>query len=299
MDEYSIARTLPSFEDYLNEIIGISNESPLEIGYQYKVIMNLLENILPDDYQIVDTSKNKDTDIHTRKYYTFTNTEENDYPSPDIIIAKNYVHKNINAPEPTIYASIEAKRLTENEMFKKNIDDYSVHLIYELSIYLCANENNNRVIATNCRRWQFFKRTESFDVYFVKFFAKVYKYFGFRRKENVISLLESIESESKIKKMLDEKIKTNKNASDNEKAYAYKMALDEIARKQIESCCVNTIDVISNSEEAIKVEDFTEIIEPDEYVKELIGLKPQTRIKTPEEWIKLIDYIPAFIYGEV
>ena len=71
-------------------------------------------------------------------------------------------------------------------------------------------------------------------------------------------------------------------------------ALEEHTRKIVESCLCNTIDVLPNSG-IVTEEQYTESIELDDYVKDLIGLNTQTVIKTPKEWYELIEYIPQFV----
>lgn len=125
-----------------------------------------LEKVFPD-YEIPYTSNNsepKGNSTHNRYYYTLENRT-----APDLLVAKNYIYENLNT-KPVIYAALEVKQQASTEMFNKEIKKYSIHLIQKLATYLCVN---NKVILTNCRRWQFFDRTN--NVFLVKNILKTFR----------------------------------------------------------------------------------------------------------------------------
>lgn len=164
-----------SFEPYLRKIIEVTKCNPLEINYQLEIIKPLLERLLPE-YQVPDTSNNSEptgaNPKHNRYYYTLKNRT-----APDLLIAKNYTYVNRNSV-PNIYAAIEIKRQSSDEMFNRELvheepsKEYSIHLVNELATYMCVND---KAIATNCRRWQFFNKSISkiFDVSFLKEYLSV------------------------------------------------------------------------------------------------------------------------------
>lgn len=240
----------PSFEDYLKKVIRISEDNPREINYQLEIVKPLLEKLL-SGHQIPDTSQNSnDTARHTREHYTLPG-----HTAPDLLIAKEYQYDNNSdeAPKTEIIAAIEIKTPYSDEMTGDDLNNYKIHLLYELALYIYKD---SQVIATNCRRWQFFRKAnnESFD-------------------ESVPPILE--------------RYNKNKNKKPDNSDF------QELI-KQLKPCHVKTIDVLPNKG-VIKAEDYCTAEEPDEFTKNLICLQAQRFIKPPKAWYELIEYIPKFI----
>ena len=245
MEKIIIANDIPSFEEYLNRVIEISEVSPNELCYQFEVVKPLLERALPD-YQIVDTSDNSDTQLHTREYYTLPNKQ---YTSPDLVIARNYKYENLE-DKPDIYAVVEVKEQSAKEMFNKEIAQYYKHLIYEIALYLYVVK---KVIATNCRRWQFFEtgddqKTADFT-WFTEFFLECKQYMEKTDEPNIMKkrrkdLFDQIVGNAQIKELLNKKSKGIHEIPDEKAKYdEYIRVIYEILKEQLDGFCVKTIDV--------------------------------------------------------
>ncbi len=296
-----IANNYPSFEWYLNKIIKISEESPKEINYQLEIIKPLLEEILPQ-YQVVDTSGNSaDTTKHTRKAYTLES-----HAAPDLLIAKNYKYDNKKKEPPEIHAVVEVKEQSSTEMFNRDIDGYSDHLIYEVGLYLSMSEDR-RVIATNCRRWHFFERTEEYDSGFMNFFLSHKKYLidyentknkeKWKESSNPENLVNEIENNKRIRELLLFENSILSQKSDvYEKYEVYCKALYDTARQNVKSCSKRIIDVLPNIG-SVKTEQYNRDVEVEVILEDLLGMKRDrhTIIEAPSEWFELVDYIKAFV----
>lgn len=285
------------FEPYLRKIIEVAKCNPLEINYQLEIIKPLLEVIL-SEYQIPDTSNNSEPkdrgreSKHNRYYYTLKNGT-----APDLLIAKNYKYDNRN-DKPDIFAAVEVKHQSSAEMFNREFNEYAIHLVNELATYMCVN---NKAIATNCRRWQFFDRTnsEEFDEEFLKAYLSIvdllWPISSKKFKDNTDYFILELQKKIEGYKQLAEKCNGISVVKKDEQWYATCVAaLEEHTREIVKSCLCNTIDVLPNSR-IVTEEQYTESIELDDYVKDLIGLNTQTVIKTPKEWYELIEYIPKFV----
>lgn len=214
-----------------------------------------------------------------------------------MLIAKNYKYDNRN-DKPDIFAVVEVKHQSSAEMFNREFDGYSIHLVNELATYMCVN---NKAIATNCRRWQFFDRTKSekFDEEFLKAYLSIVDLLwpidSKRFKDNTDYFILELQKKIEGYNQLAEKCNRIRVVKKDEQWYAACVdLLKKHTREIVKSCLCKTIDVLPNSR-IVTEEQYTESIELDDYVKDLIGLNTQTVIKTPKEWYELIEYIPQFV----
>lgn len=147
----SLYMDIQTYRELLQQII---EESPNERVYQLKLIQPFLEEIFKEKrctnaVQIVDTSWTRNSEFHTREFYTYLNSKKVG-TSPDIIIAQNYKYKNIKI-KPSIYVDIDVKTPTNNDM-----PDYNnyIHSCEQIARYLQKVDN---VILTNCWKWYFYE----------------------------------------------------------------------------------------------------------------------------------------------
>lgn len=150
-----------TLENYRARIQAITEESPVEMVYQTRVIQPLLECVYPG-YQIVDVSWTSKTDIHTKKYYTFPADEDKtiEGTSPDIIIATGYKHANQNTEPPCIKIAVEVKCPASKEVEGKDTLEFKMHPIDEIARYIQVID---KVILTNCNKWFFYACTGKKD----------------------------------------------------------------------------------------------------------------------------------------
>lgn len=118
-----------------------------EINFQNRIILPLLESIFiyNNEIDIVDISTqfiNKESKVHTRKYYA------NEY-TPDLLIAKKWNYNNTDKPKDDYIAVIEIKSPKLNPLIKQNN-----HTDSEVQSYL---RNKNKVILTDCFKWVFYE----------------------------------------------------------------------------------------------------------------------------------------------
>lgn len=296
-----IAFNIP-FEPYLKKIIEVAKCNPLEINYQLEIIKPFLEKVLPK-YQVPDTSNNSEPkDIgkskHNRYYYTLKNGT-----APDLLIAKNYRYANKN-DKPDIFATVEVKHQSSAEMFNRELvheksnKEYAIHLVNEIATYMCVND---KAIATNCRRWQFFNKANSkvFDVTFIKeYLSIVYLLWPINSKkfkESSDYYINELWRVIEENEQLSNKCLVNSIKEKTVQWYdACVSALEKCVREMVYSCLCKTIDVLPNFG-VITETQYIETVETDDFVKDLIGLCTQEIINTPAEWYNLIEYIPQFI----
>ena len=276
----TLAKDNISFEMYLNKLLEISSCNPFEINYQLELIKPFLESVLCN-YQVVDTSRNSErkskNPVHDRYSYTLKNAA-----APDLIIAENFDYYK-RTKKLKIYAAIEVKDQASNEMLdrvlyseKEGTKLYKIHIVNEISGYLCVND---KAIATNCRRWQFFdgsKIKESERVYLKEYldltkniFLESSGYFDKNKKAVIEEYFKIINNNEALKKC-------NFCDSDkkSEKTYFESIGKFELkTRKIINKCIVNTIDVLDN--------------------KGTISLDKYQY--TPKEWDELIGYLNEFL----
>lgn len=262
------------FEPYLRKIIEVAKCNPLEINYQLEIIKPLLEVIL-SEYQIPDTSNNSEPkdrgreSKHNRYYYTLKNGT-----ATDLLIAKNYKYDNRN-DKPDIFAAVEVKHQSSAEMFNREFNEYAIHLVNELATYMCVN---NKAIATNCRRWQFFDRTnsEEFDEEFLKAYLSIvdllWPISSKKFKDNTDYYIDKLWSEIKENEQLANKCHKIGIKEKSEHWYGKCVSeLEKCVRDMVNSCLCKTIDVLPNSG-VITETQYSETVELDDFVKDLIGL---------------------------
>ncbi len=276
----TLAKDNISFEMYLNKLLEISSCNPFEINYQLELIKPLLESVLCK-YQVVDTSRNSErkskNPVHDRYSYTLK-----DAAAPDLIIAENFDYYK-KTMELKIHAAIEVKDQASSEMLgralyseKKGMRLYKIHIVNEISGYLCVNE---KAIATNCRRWQFFdnSKIKKSEKEYLKEYLNLSKHIylessGYYRKnkkaviEEYFNIINSNEALKKCN-FCDSDKKTEKTYFDSIEKFELK------TRKIINKCIVNTIDVLDN--------------------KGTISLDKYQH--TPKEWDELIGYLQIFL----
>ena len=88
-----------------------------------------------------------------------------------------------------------------------------------------------------------------------------------------------------VKKLIDDS--TEKNDAWYESS---SITFMNIARKYIAKCETNKIDLLPNRVKIVE-EQFTEEIETDKFIFDLIGLQKTKVINAPQEWYDLIEYI--------
>ncbi|SHJ83036.1 hypothetical protein SAMN02745163_02642 [Clostridium cavendishii DSM 21758] len=284
MDKLDIVGMNYTFDIYLNKVITISETCPREINYQLEIIKPFLESVFKD-YQIVDTSSNSKPRKSTNKpkHNRFIYTIE-DGTAPDLLIAKGYKYENNKegGVKTQIYGLIEVKSQANSEMFNKDFDSYDIHIINEITTYFCKNE---KVILTNCRRWQFFDRNKIKNIdldLFKKYLILAQNYFYINEdkvnQENIDNLFKEIKenSHNTITKLV------NPIEATAECFFKCKETLESYIRNQISTSIVNTIDVLPNKG----------VVKTDMYEETNI-------IKAPAEWNEMIRYLKEFVLNEV
>lgn len=290
-----------NFEKYLKKLIEVSLGSPLEINYQLEIIKPFLEDVFDlQKYQIPDVSANSErkSKKHDRTSYAL-----HGYSSPDLLITKGFRFENIGK-KPTIFATIEVKEQSSQEIFNREIKatptnkEYSIDLINQIVSYLCLN---NKTIVTNCRRWHFFnvKQLNNSEYDYLKEYSQIALTLGEKKKNETVEeqkirinnlwMLVKSSKHEKIKKLIDESIEKNEAWYESSS-----ITLKNTAREYIAKCETKKIDLLPNRK-PIREEQFTEEIEPDKFVSDLIGLEKTKVINTPKEWYDLINYMGTFI----
>ena len=171
-------------------------------------------------------------------------------------------------------------------------------MVNELATYMCVN---NKAIATNCRRWQFFDKSTSasFEKDFLISYLSIVDMLcstiskPFTKSSNwyIDNLWTAVNGEE----VLLNKCGSIAHLEKNEVWYTKCVTLlENEVRNMVNSCLVNTIDVLPNKG-VIREENYEETIELDDYVKDLLGITMQTVIETPKEWYDLMWYLPEFI----
>ena len=135
------------FEEYKNIVDKYSKTDNREINFQNRVVMRLLDRITKnsDDICIVDVHsqfKNRESDIHERKYYAGNHT-------PDLLIVKDWNYANKNKKRTDYLAIVEVK-----SPILDPISSDSVHTSEEMEEYL---DICNHVILTDCYTWKFYE----------------------------------------------------------------------------------------------------------------------------------------------
>lgn len=291
MDKADIEEVPYAFDIYLNKVITISETCPREINYQLEIIKPFLESVFKD-YQIVDTSKNCEPKENTKypKHNRYMYTVKNG-TSPDLLITKGYKYNNNkkNKNLMKIYGVIEVKEQSSYEMFNKEVESYHIHIINEIATYFCKNE---KVILTNCRRWQFFdrKKIKLIDLeLFEKYLALERDFFQInkseKKEEHFKHFCERIkeESYSSIKILINNKKESEEGTE--EWFYKCKNKLEKYIREQICLSVDNTIDVLPKQG----------IICTDMYRAAVSMNEESDIITTPREWNEMIIYLKEFV----
>lgn len=135
-----------SFEYYKRLVEKYETEDWREINFQNRIVLPMLEKIFinDDNISIVDIStqyKNRESSLHTRKYYANNST-------PDLLIVKNWNYNNKDKAPSDYLAVVEIKspRLApicnDNNQTTEEVQDYI--------------NNGSKVILTDCLRWVFY-----------------------------------------------------------------------------------------------------------------------------------------------
>ena len=137
-----------SFEQYKELVKKYEMEDVREINFQNRIVLTMLDKLLAGDdrnISIVDVStqgKNRESSIHTRKYYA------NVY-IPDLLIVKNWNYDNKNKPAQDYLAVVEIK-----SPILDPINNNKPHTTDEVQDYI---NNGSKVILTDCYRWVFYE----------------------------------------------------------------------------------------------------------------------------------------------
>ena len=135
-----------SFEQYKKLVEKYEREDWREINFQNRVVLSLLERVFinNDNIAIVDTSaqfKNRESEIHTRKYYANNST-------PDLLVVKNWNYSNKDIKKEDYLAIVEIKSPILDPISKENS-----HTEKEVQDYI---RNGQKVILTDCYKWNFY-----------------------------------------------------------------------------------------------------------------------------------------------
>lgn len=157
-----------NIKEYMNTLEMIKDSQPDERVYQTRLIQQFLEDtfekyivkcaeekvVFPTDkLQIIDTSWTRETENHTKKYYTYPTEKGKVGTSPDIILAKNYTYYNRdkNSSKPVVYACIEVKIPVKTDI--PGGTEY-IHSCEQIARYL---QNVRTAVLTNCYKWYFYE----------------------------------------------------------------------------------------------------------------------------------------------
>ena len=137
-----------SFEQYKGLVEKYKTEDRREINFQNRIVLPMLDKLLVGDdrnISIVDVStqyKNRESSIHTRKYYANVHT-------PDLLIVKNWNYNNKNKLAQDYLAVVEIKSPSLDP-----INNDNPHTTDEVRDYI---DNGSKVILTDCYRWVFYE----------------------------------------------------------------------------------------------------------------------------------------------
>ncbi len=149
-----------SYTVYKETVNKYLKTDPRELNFQNRVILCMLEKLLINtDIEIVDTSTLYDRGKRNSKTLNTTQFKKTGYAPPDLLLARNWNIDNVNNKVDYL-AAIEIKSPNSKEAIcGKQFEKYTEHVKKETRAHLSANQ---KVILTDCYRWQFFEKKEGF-----------------------------------------------------------------------------------------------------------------------------------------
>lgn len=133
-----------------------------EITFQNRVVTPLLDKLFINekDISIIDISTQSDrndTDIHNTRFY-----KKEKAASPDLLIARHWNYANKNNDEIEYLAVVEVKSPKSAPIYN-NKNDFNDRV----KTYL---EVNDKVILTDCIKWQFYEKEDLVPVKTINLF---------------------------------------------------------------------------------------------------------------------------------
>lgn len=129
-----------------------------EIIFQNRVVTPLLDKLFINekDISIIDISTQNDrnnSSIHNTLLYRKRNAS-----SPDLLVARHWNYANLENDEIDYLAVVEVKSPILKPIY--NIDKYEDGINNQIKTHL---EANDKVILTDCIKWQFFEKDYGLD----------------------------------------------------------------------------------------------------------------------------------------
>lgn len=140
-----------SYSNYISLICKYWETDWREIIFQNRVVTPLLDKLFINeiDISIIDISTQSDrndTAIHNTRFYRKEKTA-----SPDLLVARYWNYANKDNDEIDYLAVVEVKSPKLDPIFNNKNNDFN----RRLKTYL---EANDKVILTDCIKWQFFEK---------------------------------------------------------------------------------------------------------------------------------------------
>lgn len=157
-----------SYQMYKNSVDKYLEFDARELNFQNRVIIPMLEQLLANtDIDVIDTSSLFYRGQHNSRTLDNSQFMTLGCSPPDLVLARNWHIDNVNNKVEYL-AAIEIKSPSSKEKICGiSFDKYNKHIEKEVTGYL-NSKCIDRVILTDCKRWQFFENqyneTEPIDL---------------------------------------------------------------------------------------------------------------------------------------